>query len=371
MHKIAVLPGDGIGPEVVAEGLKVLNALSENYSVKFDFQEFDINSERYLRTGKLVTAEDMDQLRRFDSIFLGAIGDDRVRPGILEKGILLALRFGFDQYINHRPAPLWRPFGRLKRDVDFNIDVFRENTEDYYIGAGGRVSNGRGTLDLRVKRELYDMKVRLEANADAADDYAFEIGMMSRRNIERFADFVIDYANTMGEDHITVVDKANVCSNIYSLWREVWDGKCRRAGKDVSYMYVDAMTMALVKNPDKFRVIAVPNMFGDIITDLLAEVTGGLGLAPGGNINPEGISMFEPVHGSAPKYKGTNRINPVATILAAKMMVDSLGHRDLGQVVQQAVRTAFDQGVYTQDLGGKATTTEMGDAVVEAIRKAK
>ena len=371
MYKVAVLPGDGIGPEVVAEAIKVLNALSKNYSVKFDFQEFEINSERYLRTGDLLTEEDIAQLSRFDTIFLGAIGDDRVKPGILEKGILLALRFSFDQYVNHRPAPLWKPFGRLKRDVDFNIDVFRENTEDYYIGIGGRIYKGHGTLDLRVKRQLYDMKVRLDVDADAPDDYAFEIGMMSRRNIERFADFVIGQMDLIGEDHITVVDKANVCSNIYSLWREVWTDRCKRAGKELGFMFVDAMTMALVKNPDRFRVVATPNMFGDIITDLLAEVTGGLGLAPGGNINPQGISMFEPVHGSAPKYKGMDRINPVATILAAKMMLDNLGRRDLGQVVRDAVRSAFDQGVYTQDLGGKAKTHEMGDAVVAAIQGLK
>jgi 3-isopropylmalate dehydrogenase len=371
MYKIAVLPGDGIGPEVVAEAMKVLDVLSENYSVKFDFQEFEINSERYLRTGELLTDEDIDQLKRFDTIFLGAIGDDRVKPGILEKGILLALRFSFDQYINHRPAPLWKPFGRLKRDVDFNIDVFRENTEDYYVAVGGRISQGKGTLDLRVKRHLYDMKVRLDVDADAPDDYAFEIGMMSRRNIERFADHVIEYCDLINEDYITVVDKANVCSNIYSLWREVWADKCQRAGKQLGFMFVDAMTMALVKNPDRFRVVATPNMFGDIITDLLAEVTGGLGLAPGGNINPQGISMFEPVHGSAPKYKGMDRINPVATILAAKMMMDNLGRRDLGQVIFDGVRRAFDQGVYTKDLGGNATTRQMGDAVVDAIHRMK
>ena len=371
MFKIAVLPGDGIGPEVVAEGIKVLDVLSENYSVKFDYQEFEINSERYLRTGDLLTDDDVEQLKKFDTIFLGAIGDDRIKPGVLEKGILLALRFSFDQYINHRPAPLWKPFGRLKRDMDFNIDVFRENTEDYYIGAGGRISNGKGTIDLRVKRQLYDLNARLEVNADAADDYAFEIGMMSRRNIDRFADFVIDNVKMFGEKHITVVDKANVCSNIYGLWREVWTEKCRKAGIDLGFMYVDAMSMALVKNPDKFRVIATPNMFGDILTDLLAEVTGGLGLAPGGNINPQGISMFEPVHGSAPKYRGMDRINPVATILATKMMLDNLGRRDLGKIINDGVRTVFDQGIYTQDLGGTAKTHEVGDAVVEAIRRSK
>jgi 3-isopropylmalate dehydrogenase len=368
MHKVAVLPGDGIGPEVVREGIKVLNALSENYSVKFDFTEMNIDAERYLKTGKLLTAEDVDALKKFDTIYLGAIGDDRVAPGVLEKGILLNLRFSFDQYINHRPAPLWKPFGRLKRDVDFNIDVFRENTEDYYIGAGGRVHEGKGKLDLRVKRNLYDMKVQLLAEADAKDDFAFEIGMMSRKNIERFADFTISYCKLMGEKSVVVVDKANVCSNIYGLWREVWTEKCKQANIEMGFMFVDAMSMALVKNPDKFRIIATPNMFGDILTDLLAEVTGGLGLAPGGNINPKGISMFEPVHGSAPKYRGMNTINPIATILAAKMMLDNLGRRDLGKVVNDAVRTVFDQKVFTKDLGGTAKTSDVGDAVVKAIQ---
>jgi len=192
--------------------------------------------------------------------------------------------------------------------------------------------------------------------------------MMSRKNIERFADFNISYCKLMGEKSITVVDKANVCSNIYGLWREVWTEKCKQANIELGFMFVDAMSMALVKNPDKFRIIATPNMFGDILTDLLAEVTGGLGLAPGGNINPKGISMFEPVHGSAPKYRGMNTINPIATILAAKMMLDNLGRRDLGKVVNDAVRTVFDQKVFTRDLGGTAKTSDVGDAVVKAIQ---
>ena len=369
MHKIAVVPGDGIGPEVIHEGLKVLNALAENYSVQFDFNTLEIDSERYLRTGKLLTSEDLEELRKHDVIYLGAVGDDRVPPGVLEKGILLAMRFTFDQYVNHRPAQLWRPFGRLKRDVDFKIDVYRENTEDFYIGAGGRFNEGAGSMTLDVKRELYDLSIDIEASASNTDDYAFEIGIMSRKNIERFADFVITQAKLAGEKKLTVVDKANVLSNIYHLWREVWNQKCKEANMELSYMLVDAMSMALVKNPDKFRIVATPNMFGDILTDLLAEVTGGLGLAPGGNINPNGLSMFEPVHGSAPKYKGLDVINPTATILAAKMLLDNIGHRDLGAKVEQAVRATFDRGIYTQDLGGKAKTHEFGDAVVSALRK--
>jgi 3-isopropylmalate dehydrogenase len=368
MFKIAVLPGDGIGPEVVNEGLKVLNAIAESNTIQFDFDVKDINSERYLRTGKLLTDEDVEDLRKFDTIFLGAIGDDRIPPGVLEKGILLALRFTFDQYINHRPAPLWRPFGRLKRDVDFNIDVFRENTEDFYIGCGGRFKEGAGEMTLDIERELYDLSIDIEASASNTDDYAFEIGIMSRKNIERFANFVMEQAKMAGEKKVTVVDKANVLSNIYGLWREVWLEKAKQANMEVQFMFVDAMSMALVKNPDKFRIVATPNMFGDILTDLLAEVTGGLGLAPGGNINPNGLSMFEPVHGSAPKYKGMDVINPVATILATKMMLDNLGRRDLGKKVERAVRLTLDKGIYTQDLGGRSKTHEVGDCVAEAVR---
>ena len=369
MHKVAVIPGDGIGPEVIAEGLKVMNALAENHSIQFDFQEFQIDAERYLRTGKLLTLEDVEGLKKFDTIYLGATGDDRVKPGILEKGILLALRFTLDQYINHRPAPLWKPFGRLKRDVDFNIDVFRENTEDFYVGVGGRFKGDEGSTKLDIDRQLYRMSIDVKASSSAVDEYAFQVGLLSRKNTERFVDFVIDYAKMLGENYITIIDKANVCSDIYGMWRDIWTEKCRQANMEYGFMFVDAMSMALVKNPDKFRIVATPNMFGDILTDLLAEVTGGLGLAPGGNLNPQGISMFEPVHGSAPKYKGMDIINPLATILAGKMMLDNLGRRDLGDVVMKAIRATLDKGIYTQDLGGKAKTHEVGDAVVAEIRK--
>lgn len=369
MYKVAVLPGDGIGPEVVNEGLKVLKALQAHHDVRFEFTELEINAERYLRTGKLLTDEDIEGLRKFDTIYLGAIGDDRVPPGVLEKGILLKARFTFDQYVNHRPAQLWKPFGRLKRDVDFKIDVYRENTEDFYIGAGGLIKEGACDISLDIERELYDLSIDIQANASNTDDYAFEIGIMSKKNIERFADFVIEQTKMAGEKCITVVDKANVLSNIYHLWREVWNEKGKQAGIEIQYMLVDAMSMALVKNPDKFRIVATPNMFGDILTDLLAEVTGGLGLAPGGNINPKGLSMYEPVHGSAPKYKGMNTINPTATILAAKLLVDNMGRRDLGQKIEDAVRRTFDKGIYTRDLGGKAKTSEFGDAVTAEIRR--
>ena len=175
MHKIAVLPGDGIGPEVVNEGLKVLKALAETHSVKFDFTMFNIDSDRYLSTGKLLTDEDIDELRKFDAIFLGAIGDDRIQPGILEKGILLKARFRFDQYVNYRPAQLWRPFGRLKRDVDFKIDVYRENTEDFYVGIGSRFKKHQ-KIELDVVRDIYSVKFGLDVESDA-EEIAYQIGV--------------------------------------------------------------------------------------------------------------------------------------------------------------------------------------------------
>ena len=218
-------------------------------------------------------------------------------------------------------------------------------------------------------QKLYDLSIDIEANASNTDEYAFEIGIMSKKNIERFADYVIAQTKMKGEKKITVVDKANVLSNLYHLWREVWSEKGKQAGIQIDYMLVDAMSMALVKNPDKFRIVATPNMFGDILTDMLAEVTGGLGLAPAGNINPDGISMYEPVHGSAPNFKGLDLLNPVAAILAAKMMIDDLGHRDLGQKIEGAVQKSFDKGIFTQDLGGTAKTHEVGDAIAALIRK--
>ncbi len=368
MFKIVVAPGDGIGREVIAEGVKVLEAVAQNESIKLQLDPLDLSSERYLRTGELLTEEDIDFIGKRQAVYFGAIGDPRVAPGVLEKGILIKMRTTFDQYINMRPSKAWHPYTPLKEEKDFDITFLRENTEDFYMGAGGVLRGKDSNVDLRLQRELYTLDLTLSGRSTAADDYAFEVGMMSRRGIERFADHCFEMAARTGRGKVTAVDKANVCTSLYGMWREVFNARSREHGIPVEYMYVDAMAMALVRAPERFGVVACPNMFGDILTDLGAEIMGGLGVAASGNINPHGVSMFEPVHGSAPDIAGQGKANPIAAILAAKMMIDQLGRPDIGKSIEWAVRKAMDQRLVTADMGGKLTTQQAGDAIVEIIR---
>ena len=364
--RIAVIPGDGIGKEVVAAGLDVLDAVSEISSFKYSTDMFDIGSERYLRTGELLTDEDVSELRKYDAIYFGAIGDPRVRPGILEKGILLRMRSLFDQYINLRPISSWHPFVPLKKHFDFDIHFLRENTEDFYMGAGGRLSRKGNTADIRVKRELYTLDLKLSAEG-LTDDMSFEIGLLSRRGIERFADYSFRYAEKRDDKKITLVDKANVCTEIYGLQRSIFEEKAKEYGIALEYMLVDAMAMAMIVRPDTFGTVAVPNLFGDILTDLGSQLQGGLGLGASGNINPKGLSMFEPIHGSAPDIAGTDKANPVAAILAAKMMLDNAGCLEEGKMIFDAVRRSLDEGKMTSDLGGKMGTKAVGKEICGLI----
>ena len=264
------------------------------------------------RPGELVTEDDLRELSRFKSIYFGAIGDERVKPGVLEKGILLALRFHFDQYVNLRPIKLLAgvptPLAN-KGPAEIDFVVVRENTEDFYVGIGGRQGPGRSHADLEVLRSLYSVKFGLDIESDA-EELAYQIGVVTREGSRR----VMEYAFALAERRkrkVASVDKANVLSDVYGLWREVF-GEVAAAHPSVAteYTFVDAITMWFVKNPEWFDVVVTPNMFGDIITDLGAMIQGGLGLAPGGNINPDGTSMFEPIHGSAPKYRGQERREP-------------------------------------------------------------
>ena len=363
MFKIAVVPGDGIGAEVVAEGLKALKVMEENDDFKSYLTEMDIGASRFLRSGDLLTDGDIELLHEQDAIYFGAIGDPRVQPGILERGILLAMRTRFDQFVNHRPVRSWHPFTPLKAELDFDIDFLRENTEDMYMGAGGLFTPQNRSSFLRIERGLYSLDIDMDARFEVDTDFAFEVGLLSRMGVERFAEFVMDFARRRGESKVTAVDKANVCRQLYALWREVFTQKAEEAGLEVEFMFVDAMAMALVRRPQDFGVVATPNMFGDILTDLGAEVQGGLGMAASGNINPNGVSMFEPVHGSAPDIAGRGRANPFGALLAAKMMLDHLGRQDLGLRIERGIRKCIDTGVLTPDLGGKASTASVGDAV--------
>lgn len=367
MFKVAVVPGDGIGKEVVAEGLKVLKVMEENHDLKMEFIEMDIGANRYLKTNELLTDEDIDLLREQDAIYFGAIGDPRVKPGVLERGVLLAMRAQFDQFINHRPVRSWHPFTPLKSQVDFDIDFLRENTEDVYMGAGGVFTPESKNDSIHIERGLYTLDIAMEASYEGDNDFAFEVGLLSRKGVERFAEFVMDFAVKRGERKVTAVDKANVCRQLYGLWREVFSQKAEEHELEVEFMFVDAMAMALVRRPQDFGVVATPNMFGDILTDLGAEVQGGIGLAASGNITPFGVSMFEPVHGSAPDIAGQGKANPFGALLAAKMMLDHMGHQELGSKMEEAVRHCIDVGMLTPDLGGKATTSQVGEAVVDFI----
>ncbi|NLI74344.1 MAG: isocitrate/isopropylmalate dehydrogenase family protein [Euryarchaeota archaeon] len=368
MYRIAVVPGDGIGKEVVAEGIKVLQAAADVENITLQLDYMDLGSDRYLDTGELLTDEDIKFLRDRKAVYFGAIGDPRVAPGVLEKGILIKMRTTFDQYINLRPSKAWHPYTPLKGEKNFDILFLRENTEDFYMGAGGILDGKEATANMSLKRRLYDVNLSLSSKASSNQEFAFEIGMMSRKGIERFADYCFETAKRLGEEKVTAVDKANVCTSLYGLWREVFNERSKHHEIDVEYMYVDAMAMALIRSPERFGVVACPNMFGDILTDIGAEIMGGLGVAASGNICPDGVSMFEPVHGSAPDIAGQGKANPIAAILAGKLMMDQLGRPDIGNMIEFAVRMAMKQKLVTADMGGTLNTVQAGDAIAKIVR---
>jgi len=368
MYKVASIGGDGIGPEILDTGKQVLDAASEKFGFDIEWRDFDIGAERYLKTGELVTEDELSELKNYSAIYFGSIGDDRVKPGILEKGILLALRFHFDQYINLRPIKMlegtWTPLAdKTPADIDFT--VVRENSEDFYVGIGSRFT-GRESVELEITRQLYSIKFGLDVESDS-DEIAYQIGVVSREGSERVIRYAFDLAMQRNKQ-LTSVDKANVLTDVYGLWRDVFTEVASGYPEvKTEFNFVDAVTMWFVKNPEWFDVVVTPNMFGDIITDLGAMIQGGLGLAPGGNINPEGISMFEPIHGSAPKYKGMNVANPVATIWAGSMLLDNLGEHEAAAAVLSSIEHSIAEGVTTKDMGGSAGTSDVGNWIAKDI----
>jgi tartrate dehydrogenase/decarboxylase/D-malate dehydrogenase len=369
-YTVPVLAGDGIGPEIISEGKKVIDAVGEVYGFDVEWIEYPQGADHYLSTGELISEDTLKELSTYKTIYLGSIGDPRIEPGILEKGILLAARFYFDQYINLRPVKLlegvWCPLkNKTPEDIDFT--VVRENTEDFYIGIGGRAKKGESSAVLDVARSLYNVKFGLDIESDS-EEIGYQIGMISKEGTQR----VIRYAFELSmkhKKHISSVDKANVLSDIYGFWREEFTSIASEY-PDVTtdFNFVDAITMWFVKNPEFFDVVVTPNMFGDIITDLGAMVQGGLGLAPGGNINPQGTSMFEPIHGSAPKYKGMNRANPIATIWAGAMLVEQLGEKKAADTMVSAIEHVIKEAkVLTVDMGGSSSTTDVGDEIARIV----
>ena len=372
MYKIAAIGGDGIGPEIVAEGKKVLDAAGERFHFDIEWTDFDIGAERYLATSQLLTEDDLKELAKFKAIYFGSIGDPRIRPGILEKGILLNLRFFFDEYVNLRPIKLLEGVetplaNKTSKDIDFV--VVRENTEDFYVGIGSRFKKHQ-KIELSVVRDMYNVKFGLDVESDA-EELADQIGVVTREGSRRVQTYAFKLAEKR-KKKLTSVDKANVLSDVYGLWREVFTETAKKY-PDVAtdFNFVDAVTMWFVKNPEWFDVVVTPNMFGDIITDLGAMIQGGLGLAPGGNINPKGTSMFEPIHGSAPKYKGMDVANPVATIWAGSLLLDHIGEHKAAASIVTAIEKSIKDGVVTKDMGGSAGTAKVGSYIAECVKKGK
>jgi len=348
-YSIAILPGDGTGPEVVEEGLKVLEAVSQATGFKFEYQHYDFGGERYLKTGEILPDSAIEELKMFDAIFLGAIGHPDVKPGILEKGILLKLRFAMDQYINLRPVKLYpgveTPI-KNKGPEDIDFVVVRENTEGLYAGAGGFLKKG------------------------TPDEVALQESINTRKGVERCVRYAFDYCqNRNKEKNLTLCGKTNVLTYAHDLWQRTFDEVAEDYPEiKTDYAHVDAICMWFVKNPEWFDVIVTDNMFGDIITDLGAMIQGGMGIAAGGNINPEGTSMFEPIGGSAPKYTGLNVINPLAAISAVQLMLDFLGEKDAADIIEQAVIEVTSSKLKSLSAGKMGyTTSEVGDMVAEFV----
>jgi len=370
-YKIPVIPGDGIGPEIIAEGRKVLDAAGEVYGFDAEWVEYPHGAEHYLETGELLSEDTLKELSGYDAIYLGSIGDPRIPPGVLEQGILLTARFYFDQYINLRPVKLLKGVNTPLKDKgpeDIDFVVVRENTEDLYIGVGGRASAGRSKGTAEIVRNLYHVKFDLDIETDSSE-IAYQIGLISRSGTERAIRYAFELAMGRGKE-LASVDKANVMTDIYGFWREVFTSVADDyPDVKTDFNFVDAICMWFVKNPEWFDVVVTPNMFGDIITDLGAMIQGGLGLAPGGNINPDGVSMFEPIHGSAPKHKGLNKVNPIATIWAGAMLIEELGERDAANAIVGAIEENLADGkVLTYDLGGHSSTSDVGDDIARRLR---
>ena len=349
--RIAVVGGDGTGPEVTAEAVKVFKAVAALEGIRYELKDFDLGGERFLRTGEILPESVVAELATFKAILLGAVGHPDVAPGVLEKGLLLALRFRFDQYINLRPVKLFpgveTPLaGKGPGDIDFV--VVRENTEDMYAGVGGWLKKG------------------------TPDEVATQTAIYTRKGCERCIRWAFEFTRKRNKKkQLTLVAKTNVLTYGHDLWWRTFQDVAKEY-PDIKpdYNHVDACCMWMVKNPEYYDVIVTTNMFGDIITDLAGILQGGMGVAAGGNINPDpgGLSMFEPMGGSAPKYTGKNVINPIAAIGAAGMLLEHSGYPHAGQRVMKAIQSVTGTKMKSQAAGKMGySTTEIGDLVCAAL----
>ncbi len=356
-YNIAVIPGDGTGPEVTVEAVKVLKAAADKFGFKVDLTEYDFGGERYKKTGETLPDSAVEELKKCNSILLGAIGHPDVKPGILEKGILLKARFALDQYINLRPVKLYPGVPCPLKDKgpkEIDYVVIRENTGGLYTGCGG-----------------FSMK-------DTPEEVAVQSAVYNRHQVDRCLKYAFEYAKKYGkkargvgeENTLALSGKTNVLTYLYDLWERGFNEMGEKEYPDIrrDYYHVDATCMWMVKNPEWFDVIVTGNMFGDIITDLGAMTQGGMGIAAGGNINPDGVSMFEPIGGSAPKYTGMGVINPLAAICSMQMMVQTLGEDAAAEKIEKAVKFVTGEKLESMQAGKMGySTSGVGDLVAQAV----
>jgi 3-isopropylmalate dehydrogenase len=347
-YTIAVIPGDGVGPEVTAEGIKVLARASQLFDFSYTTKTYPFGADHYIATKEFMPEGQLDEFRTMDAILLGAIGDPRLSAGLVERGVIAATRFGLDLYINLRPIKLYAehlcPL-KVKKPSDIDMVVVRENTEDLYTGIGGHFKKG------------------------TPDEVVIANQIFTRKGIERAVRYAFDLARARGKQRkLTLVDKANAIET-QQLWRRTVE-EVGEEYKDIAYdfAYIDAACMWMVKNPESFDVVVAPNLFGDIITDLGAMIQGGMGVAASGNIHPGNVSLFEPIHGSAPKYKGKNVVSPIAAIAAVGMMLDYLGEKRAADAIEATIAELLvSKRIPSLDASSGLRTTEIGDMVVSAL----
>src|SRR5688572_20530000 len=347
-RKIAVIPGDGIGPEVIEQGVRVLEKVKGSDRLDISLVHFDWNADTYLRTGISMPPGAMDDLRKnYAAIYVGAFGDPRVPDMKHAADILLGMRFQLDLYVNYRPVKLLNerlcPLkGKSTKDVD--LVIFRENTEGAYVGMGGNFKKG------------------------TSEEIAIQEDVSTRKGVERIIRYAFEFAKREKRKSVCMSDKNNVMRFGGDLWLRTFEEVARDyTGIEHFHMFVDALTMQMVRAPEMFDVIVTNNMFGDIVTDLGAALQGGLGVAASGNINPGHVSLFEPIHGSAPKYAGKDVANPIGAILTAAMMLEYLGYASAARRIETAVEQAINDGETTQDLGGKLGTKAAGVSILNRL----
>lgn len=373
-HSIAVLPGDGIGPEVTGEAQKVVEAAGGRHGFEVEWVPFPFGAGYWKKHGETLPDSALEEMAQCKALLLGAVGDPSVKPGVLERGILLRLRFHFDQYINLRPARSYPGIElpvRLPEGKRIDSVVVRENTEDFYMGVGMTSASGEVEEAFEVRRELYTLSGRVLARTEPDEPLALQMGALTRRGVERVTRYAFELARKRGENTVTLSSKANAVPFLYGFLDEETKRVAAAEYPDMTLKVqnVDAMCYTLVCRPSDAGVILCPNLFGDIVSDLQAALIGGLGLAAGGNIG-DGLSMFEPVHGTAPDIAGTGKANPLGAILSAALMLEHIGEAEGAGSIQDAIETYLERAPIVDrplELGGGAVCSKVGDSVVRNI----